>query len=101
MQRTVSDRNIKLGLAIDGTRREMATLVVPRWVWWEGRTYRVVEVGMVYPQRDGINKIHMFAVSVCPKEAPPGSPGTLDMLIRVDAQSFAPRLEFISDGLPD
>ena len=87
MQRAMRDDNVRIGLVLDGVDR----LVAPKWVWWNGKTYRVREVGQIYSEQRGLRKVHCFALNV----------GALDMLIQVDSHSFAPTLVWISDGLPD
>ncbi len=87
MYQLLSDPNIKLDLALDGVNH----VVVPRWVWWQGKTYRVREVGAVRSKRRGQVKLHVYSVNV----------GTLDLTIEVDSTSLAPRLIAVSDGLPN
>ena len=87
MQRAMRDDNVRIGLVLDGVDR----LVAPKWVWWNGKTYRVREVGQIYSEQRGMRRVHCFALNV----------GTLDMLIQVDSHSFAPTLVWIPDGLPD
>ena len=87
MQRAMRDDNVRIGLVIDGVGR----LVAPKWVWWDGKTYRVKEVGQIYSEQRGTRKVHCLALNV----------GTLDMLIQIDSHSFAPVLVWISDGLAD
>lgn len=97
MQTVLRDNSVCLALVMDGRHK----VVSPKWLVWRNDEYRVHSLNMVYSERRGTKKVHVFAMSVGPKDAPANAEGTLDMLLEVDSESLAPTLVLVSDGLPD
>ena len=65
--------------------------VVPLRIKWQGQTYTVREIGMIYRIRDGRKVIHVVCVNV----------GNLDMRLHIDGDSLITTLVEVSDGLAD
>ena len=97
MQTVLKDRSVCLALVSDGRNHT----VVPKWLVWQNAEYRVLAMNMVYSERRGMKKVHVFALNVGQSGAPAGTEGTLDMLVEVDSESLAPTLVLVSDGLAD
>ncbi len=97
MQTLLCDTSVCLALVTDGRHK----VISPKWIVWKNNEYRVHSLNMVYSERRGTRKIHVFAMNVGPKDALPGTEGTLDMLLEVDSESLAPTLVLVSDGLAD
>ena len=87
MHQAIRDKNVSLNVTYDGKTGQL----IPRWVLWRGKAYKVREVGKIYTERSGIAKIYYYSLNV----------GSLDMLIRVCHSPFSIVLEEISDGLAD
>lgn len=97
MQTVLRDTSVCLALVTDGRHK----IVSPKWIVRNNNEYRVHSLNMVYSERRGTRKVHVFAMNVGPKDAFPGAEGTLDMLLEVDSESLAPMLVLVSDGLAD
>lgn len=97
MHTVMRDNSVCFAFITDGRNK----VVSPKWLIWNNEEYRVCSVNMIYSERRGTKKVHVFAMNVGRKDANPGSVGSLDMLLEVDSESLAPTLVLVSDGLPD
>lgn len=86
MSTTVINEPVSVVLVINEAKRT----IEPRKVFWRGREYRLVELGMAHSERRGTTKQHVFT----------GSFGPLDMMLRLDSETLTVTLVAISDGEP-
>lgn len=68
-----------------------AHLVYPMKVYWEGRPYKVVKVGLHHTYRTGKTLFHVFSITT----------ETLFFRLVLDTDNLSWKLEEISDGLPN
>ena len=65
-------------------------IVVPILMKWKGRYYRIREIGLTHPKREGRILHHIFE----------GTDGTLSFRLDYNTESLQWTLEATSDGLP-
>jgi hypothetical protein len=78
---------ISVKLVFDHKKRR----VFPSELLWEGRAYKVKQVGLHYSYKNGTTLYHTFAVSC----------GELSFKLVFDTATLFWAVEEISDGLPD
>lgn len=64
-------------------------LVSPRQIYWDGRLFRIAQVGLHHTFREGRTLFHVFSVTA----------QGLSFRLRLDTESLFWTLEEISDGL--
>ncbi len=65
--------------------------VVPKSVWWDGRLYPIVKVGLHHTYRAGRTLYHVFSVVSA----------TIYFRLSLNTETLFWQLEEIADGLPD
>lgn len=78
---------VSVAFVFDHKARQM----IPKTIWWEGKTYQIIKLGFHHTYRQGRTLYHVFSV-----ESP-----TLFFRVVLNTETLVWTLEEIADGEPD